>query len=206
MTGSVCIHLLVAQWPTGEGFVRTDGDSAPIKLNARITSPLIAPLEKSPFPVFTGSAEASSEAASSGWVDDTTKVNAGTPPFTITSDIYHLREELSRPPQLEQDVDLSPLARVIPVQALTLEVELFINEAGLIDRVEITRGKLEGNARIGLMARLARLKFSSGEIDGRIVKSRIKIEVNFTPEIPSADGSGSQETDKTTADGSSTVK
>lgn len=184
--------------------MRTDGDSAPIKLNARITSPLIAPLEKAPFPVFTGSAEASAEAASSGWVDDATQEEAGAPLLAITSDIYHSREELSRPPQLEQDVDLSPLARVIPVQALTLELELFINEAGLVDRVEITRGKLEGNARIGLMARLARLKFSGGEIDGRLVKSRIRIEVSLNPETPpGTDGSGPQET---TANGSSTVK
>lgn len=175
--------------------MRTEGDSAPIKINALITSPHIAPLDKPPSPVSTGSTEASAEATSSVWGDDTTNVEAGAPPFAIASNIYHSREELSRPPQLEQDVDLSPLARVIPVQALTLELELFINEAGLIDRVEITRGKLDGNARIGLMARLARLKFSSGEIDGRIVKSRIRIEVSLNPEIPpGTDGSGAQET------------
>lgn len=179
--GSICLHLLTTQWPIGAPAAWTSGISAPARLDALIMPPRAVPQESTPpWPAISDE----SDGPPPGSADETGNTEPAAPFPAITSDIYHPREDLTRPPQLEQDVDLSPLTRVMAVQALTLELALFINEAGLIDRIEIIRGNLEETARIGLVARLSRLKFASGEIDGKPVKSLLRIEVNFAPPIP----------------------
>lgn len=100
------------------------------------------------------------------------------PPFL---DVYHLRQELTRQPQLIANVDLSPLISLASGSSTAVIVELYINEQGNIDKIDTTANDLPAEALDKLSELLMQLRFSSGEIDGDAVKTRMKIEVMFLP-------------------------
>lgn len=96
-------------------------------------------------------------------------------------DIYHPRQELTRQPQLIDNVDLSPLISLASGSAAVI-VELYINEQGNVDKIDTAVNDLSVDALDKLNELLMKLRFSPGEIDGRAVKTLMKIEILFLPE------------------------
>lgn len=101
----------------------------------------------------------------------------------LPNNIYFPKSDLSRPPQLIEDVDLSEVSSLGGVTPGRAIMEIFIDEGGVIVRIEAETGSLAENVVENLKDRLFMLKFSSGEIDGIAVKSRIRIEVNIEPDL-----------------------
>ena len=97
----------------------------------------------------------------------------------IAVEMYYPRSALNHPPSLLQDVDLSTLAAIAGDDSKNVVLELFVSEQGTIDRIAFEPGTLDESVQEKLQELLLQLKFSSGEIDGMAVKSRIKIEVMF---------------------------
>lgn len=102
--------------------------------------------------------------------------------YTPYLNVYHLRQELTRQPQLVANVDLSPVAALAPGSTSRVVVEIYLNDQGGIDRLDIDANNLPTEAYEKLSELLRQLSFSNGEIDGRAVKTKIKIEVLFLPE------------------------
>lgn len=99
--------------------------------------------------------------------------------------IYHLRSELTRQPHLVHNVDLSSIALLYPRASGTFILELYINEQGNIDNVVNLSNDLGTSAFEKLKELLMQLSFTGGEIAGKPVKTRYKIEVllkNAAPE------------------------
>lgn len=99
---------------------------------------------------------------------------------------FHDRRELTRQPNVLYNVDLSELESLRTKLTTNLEVVLYIDEYGEIVKID---GIPEDEARITelqtLRSLLMRLRFSSGEIDGKPVKFTMKIEIVLHEENPS---------------------
>jgi hypothetical protein len=180
---SLALHLLVLQWLAFPG-----RQSAPVAqtpqivlsfLNAELTQaystrpaphtsgqlPEAHKRPVTPSPPVTPAPEKSDEAA--------------LPKPGIAVEMYYPRSVLSLPPRLIENVDLSSLAEIAGVDSKNVVLELFVNDQGTIDRIAFEPGALDESVQEKLQELLLQLKFSSGEIDGMAVKSRIKIEVMF---------------------------
>jgi len=114
-------------------------------------------------------------------IGEPTSSPLATMPLPITTNIYFPRDELTLPPTLIENVDLSSLAKLAGTSAGRALLELYINEQGSIDRVEPQSDGIPDNILENLRDLLFQLKFSGGEIDGTIVKTRLVIEVLFIP-------------------------
>jgi len=91
--------------------------------------------------------------------------------------IYYPRNELTKPPKLIQDVDLSPLKSIIKNETKTVNIDIFISKEGIIDKIFVEPEKLNKIAEIELKNIIKNLKFSNGEIDDKPVNSHLKIEI-----------------------------
>jgi hypothetical protein len=96
-------------------------------------------------------------------------------------DFYFPRSELTRAPEVSEDTDLQELATLPGAKVGSVVVELFIDEHGTIARINPEASELDPAFVERLKAALSVLTFSSGEIDGFPVKSRIRIEIGFLP-------------------------
>ncbi len=104
-------------------------------------------------------------------------------PETPNSDdaFYFPRSELTRPPEVAKGVDLQDLAKLTGARAGNVAVELFIDEHGAVAHIDTEPGDIDPDFLERLKSALAALRFSSGEINGFPVRSRIKIEIGFVP-------------------------
>lgn len=98
-------------------------------------------------------------------------------PVDITESIYFPRNSLTTPPQLVQNVDLSPVAILAGEIKKPVILELFINEQGSIDKIDVQSNELDSGFDEKLRELLLQLKFTGGKISNTAVKSRIRIEV-----------------------------
>ncbi|MCR8957674.1 energy transducer TonB [Variovorax sp. S2] len=110
-----------------------------------------------------------------------------TPPLSIAAEvdtgIYMTRSQLSAPPVAKTAIVLEPPPGQLVAGRVAGILLLFIDEQGRVQRVDAEESALppafEQAAREAFMA----AEFSPGEIDGRAVKSRQRVEVvfDFTP-------------------------
>lgn len=105
-------------------------------------------------------------------------------PLSIANSIYYPRNELTRPPTLVEDIDLSSLSRLTGSTTGRVALELYINEGGGIDHVEAQSDDIPDNVLEELHNLILQLKFSGGEINGTPVKTHISIEVLFIATQP----------------------
>lgn len=105
----------------------------------------------------------------------------GRDPGVGEDEIYFPRSELTRAPEVSEDIDLQKLASLPGAKAGSVVVELFIDEHGTVARINPETSELEPAFMERLKAALSILRFSSGEIDGFPVKSRVRIEIGFLP-------------------------
>ena len=94
--------------------------------------------------------------------------------------LYYPRSTLTHPPQVIEDVDLSNLSSLPGIAPGRLTLELFIGKSGTVDRVEAESVEIPEQAMESLLDLLGKIRFTGGEIDGKPVKSRIRIEVLVT--------------------------
>ncbi len=135
--------------------------TAPQKMPIR---PRLPAAVDSPIPVPPSLGETSAMAAIAAWVPDTH---------------YYHSEELSSKPALIYNI---AVAMPFPGESgndQNLLAELFINEYGGVDRVEIVQSTLQAASNERLKEAFRDAKFRPGEVDGFQVKNRMLIEIKI---------------------------
>ncbi len=109
------------------------------------------------------------------------KVDAGADASADPDDRYLPRSALSRAPAALQQVEL-PYPEAAPLGQYRAVLTLFIDAQGRVRRVRAAPGlpaALEEAARQAFLA----ANFSPGEVDGRAVRSQMRVEVEFSAEL-----------------------
>ncbi len=96
-------------------------------------------------------------------------------------DGYVLRKALTRAPVPLADVDPPWPDGLSSIEAQTGRFTLFIGEAGTVDRIVPDGPSLFPSLEASAIAAFSAARFQPGEVDGRPVKSVIRIEVVFDP-------------------------
>lgn len=97
---------------------------------------------------------------------------------------YYSPLEVSARASPTQEIDLEPPElRTIPGQGKLILV-LWINEAGTVDRIEVETSQVTSAMESILAEQFRRATFAPAQLDGKPVKSRMRIEVVVRP--PSA--------------------
>ena len=109
---------------------------------------------------------------------------AGAGPVDAADQAYWPRSLLTRPPTPQQSIDLL-YPTLAPSGRFRAVLTLFIDEQGVVQRVRIDEADdsglppvLEDAARQTFL----RSSFTPGEIDGRPIRSRLRIEVEYATE------------------------
>lgn len=102
-----------------------------------------------------------------------------------TGDYYFLPEQLSAKPVFLNN-DGAPAATFTPdVMPLPVRVQVFINERGDVDQVNLSDNFLSEVARNLIDASFRAMHFSPGMLGTLPVKSQLGFEVNLDPTLPS---------------------
>lgn len=90
------------------------------------------------------------------------------------------RPQLTRPPVAKQAVLLPPATSQNSPSGLHHGVlALYIDESGVVNHVKPLPPKLPPALEKIAMDAFMRARFTPGQLDGKIVKSRIKVEIEF---------------------------
>lgn len=175
--------------------VRTAPPSAPSALVAPTTPSAATPFPASDASSALASASASAPARTSppaapastalaDGVDPERLPPTGAGPVDAADDAYWPRSLLTRPPTPQQSIDLL-YPTLAPSGRFRAVLTLFIDEQGVVQRVRIDEADdsglppvLEDAARQTFL----RSSFTPGEIDGRPIRSRLRIEVEYATE------------------------
>ena len=96
---------------------------------------------------------------------------------------YIPRPRLSVPPVPQQPVLLAwPSENAPPAGRYTAVLSLFIDEQGFVQRVRVDDDRLPPALREQATAAFTGVRYSPGQLQGRDVKSRIRVEVSFEAE------------------------
>lgn len=116
---------------------------------------------------------------------------AGAHSTTLTqeSSRYHPIKELTEKPRVLINIEQLELPGI---EEQTLVLQLFIDEDGKIDKVELENAKLKQEHQQVVIASFSRMTFSPGKIDGRPVKSLLRIEVALEAHLPALGSSGTK--------------
>lgn len=178
---SILAHLVIT-WGTGLTASRRQGLPRPLQVELRtvITNEPLA------------NASTWQEIASTMRAQETTQPLIG-PPNTIQPadtpkalnlplDIYYLSSEVDTRAEPLNEVDL--VYPLIPYQHRlrgSVQLNIFVNEQGGIDKVVVVESKPPGLFEEAALQAIAQLKFSPATKNGLPVKNRKTIEVNFDP-------------------------
>lgn len=96
---------------------------------------------------------------------------------------YYGPREVSERARPAQDIDLEPPELLgVPGQG-KLILLLWINESGSVDRVETESSQVDNAIEKVIAEQFRRARFAPANLDGRPVKSRMKIEVVVRPPV-----------------------
>jgi len=143
-------------------------DHKPLQVSETIHAPARAPV---------------SAPASISEQEPSTDTSPAAPPLSVTAEVdndsYLPRSQLSTPPAAKTTIVLEPPLGEMASGRLVGILSLFIDEQGRVQRVDAEEPTLpptfEQVAREAFMA----AEFSPGEVDGRAVRSRQRVEVVF---------------------------
>jgi hypothetical protein len=96
-------------------------------------------------------------------------------------DGYVLRRALTRAPQPLADVNPPWPPGPTPIEPQRGVFTIFIDETGVVDRIEPDGPTLMPGMEESARQAFSAARFQPGEVDGRVVKSVIRIEVVFDP-------------------------
>jgi len=103
--------------------------------------------------------------------------------FGIPLPHYYGPREVSERARPAQDIDLEPPELLgVPGQG-KLILLLWINESGSVDRVETESSQVDNAIEKVIAEQFRRARFAPANLDGRSVKSRMKIEVVVRPPV-----------------------
>lgn len=104
-------------------------------------------------------------------------------PAAFDEDDYIPRPRLSVPPAALQPVLLAwPTENAPPAGRYTAVLSLFIDEQGRVQRIRFDDEALPPALREQAQAAFAGMRYTPGQLGGRVVKSRIRLEVSFEAE------------------------
>jgi protein TonB len=101
--------------------------------------------------------------------------------------VYYSARELDVYP-----LPLAPLTAAYPSHLLNAQVagnvlvSVLVNEAGTVDRVTVVAGEPPGYFEEHAHATLASARFIPGRRDGKAVRSRVTVRVDFNPAAPAS--------------------
>jgi outer membrane biosynthesis protein TonB len=180
LVASAAIHAGMLALPTGDlSFSSTLTPSPP-------SEPLRAELRprqaKSGVSVALSSRESPSEASATR---PEAEANENARPeglgLGVPMPYYYSPIEVSARASPAQEIDLEPPElRAIPGQGKLILV-LWINEAGTVDRIEVESSQVAGAMETILAEQFRRASFAPAQLDGKPVKSRMRIEVVVRP-------------------------
>ncbi|QFZ82659.1 hypothetical protein GFK26_07750 [Variovorax paradoxus] len=105
------------------------------------------------------------------------------PPASVTSEVevdnYVPRSQLSTPPIAKTSIVLEPPLGELAADRLVGILLLFIDEQGRVQRVDAEVPTLPSTFEQAVRESFMAAEFSPGEVDGRAVKSRLRVEVVF---------------------------
>lgn len=90
---------------------------------------------------------------------------------------YFAASELTRKPLVTHDLPADLVLRVPGVPAQAAILRMLINEYGDIDRIIVENSLLPDSAQKVVVDAFSKIRFYPGEINGKPVKSQLKIEV-----------------------------
>jgi protein TonB len=191
---SAALHLAVLLWlPVSGAFGQVHWTGLPagsmagplqVRLVASIEGPLqlISPAEPPPAPQVPAEAVASAPALRLSTVPDAPP--ALLLPFVPAPDAAYLRRsELTVPPEPIGAIiipDLPPAA-MAATGPRTFILTLFINEAGLVERIRVETAAIPQAIEEVARRAFEQARFTPGELNGRPVKSSMRIEVSAAP-------------------------
>jgi hypothetical protein len=101
------------------------------------------------------------------------------PQSQLLPNFYLSRGQLTRQPHVLQNVDLSILDSYFRGDRLPFQVDIYLNEYGLVDRVEVVSGRVPDEALMMVKAMLSQIIFTPGAIEDKNVKTIISLEILF---------------------------
>lgn len=106
------------------------------------------------------------------------------PPGENGDDAYLSRSELTVPPVALEGADVPYPAFDGDEGHYVGRLWLFIDEAGVVQRVEVDQGELPPPLEAAVRQTFLAARFEPGQLNGRAVRSRIRIEVKFDAGLP----------------------
>lgn len=101
--------------------------------------------------------------------------------FPLPTAAYHSARELTQHPRIGKDVDLYSPVLDSYVETGRLTARIFIDEKGGVDFILVDATDLPPVFAEHVKRSFSAARFVPGELDGRPVKSQIRIEVTFDP-------------------------
>lgn len=103
-----------------------------------------------------------------------------TPPITPRADPYYFElRELSQRPQLASLVEVEAVTDARPAQPGRLLARVLIGEQGSVEHVQIDESDLPSAFEQAAIDAFLQARYTPGQIDGRAVRSQIRIEVTY---------------------------
>jgi hypothetical protein len=103
----------------------------------------------------------------------------GTNHLPITAPTYYRSDELTRPPRPASQPRLEIPRSVARTVTGKVVLRLWINELGIVDAVEVEDSSLPQTVSRMVAEAFGEVQFSAGELDGRRVRTLMRIEVAY---------------------------
>jgi hypothetical protein len=94
----------------------------------------------------------------------------------LAATIYYPGSELTRRPQVIENIDYSSAELLRPGRSGRAVLTLYINALGTIDRVAVDESDFDAEAEVLIANEFSRLRFSPASKDARAVASKLRIE------------------------------
>ncbi|MEN3295764.1 MAG: hypothetical protein V7642_5017 [Burkholderiales bacterium] len=97
----------------------------------------------------------------------------------IPATTYYAANQLTKRPQAAAAIDLDPLQIHGVIATGKMVILLWINEHGTVDNVELEQSDLPSQFGEAALTAMRDARFVPGELNGRAVRSKLKIEVTY---------------------------
>ena len=92
---------------------------------------------------------------------------------------YLPRDRLSVVPQVLTNVDVQFPADVSGIVDLKVQITLFVDEKGTVRRLRFDSAAIPSSFAAAVLDTFLKARFKPGEVDGVVVRSQIRLEVEF---------------------------
>lgn len=178
---SVLLHALFALAPSpGQGFWKRGGKAS--ALDVRLAAPSPAPTPPAParaVPAPAAVPPLPERAPDQAEAPSAPRRSRGLGVLPVPAAQYFTTDRLTKRPVPASEPDLAVSRKTARYVSGRAVFELWINELGGVEAVEIESTNLPENVWARAAASFMRMRFAPGEIDGRPVGVRMRVEVEY---------------------------